>query len=722
MARQKPALETVFKGRPFRVFAIFAIGIILPSGFLSYLGFRSFQYERLLLTKQTEERYAALGDTLQRKADEYLHTLVSSLQHIVSSGPFQQRDFPAMITSLLSVHTLGPSSLHSVFLFDENEQMIIPGQAGRSTLAAKEVRPDLEWGALAPEMKRLEDLEFADKNVADAVKGYLLLRVRVTKPLHQAALLKNIASGYRKLGSDRSAETYYQELIRRFEHLPDPSGYPSGVVGRQLLAKLYDNTGQKERACNVRLDLMEGILLNRWDLTPSQRPWLFRQCEEALKPLLATSLVLAEETRQRHDRIKKLQVAWEAWQGAARRFLVGAWPAILKRIHSQGGVEHGGVLRLPDSTLPEWILLAPVRPSPTRRAQGWAIALLDPTPIQKDLGRMTDDLASSNGLKVLWEFQKPLSSSERPSWKPTLQRALTAIDPPLTFRIFEPVSQAGEGFFQRRVRIYGGMLGLSLIVILAGLVVMVQAIRREMEVTSLKADFVANVSHELRTPLTVISYIGERLSRGRYRSTEEAQKFYTMLGQETERLRELIEDILDFSKMLGGRRVYRKDPLDLAAVTEEAYTRFQGKAAAKGFEVVFQAPEVSVPIQGDRKAIIQAILNFLDNALKYSGDSRKIHLGLSIRDDHAVVLVKDFGIGVAPADKEKIFEKFYRVEHALVRDSEGGVGLGLAMVKHIMEGHGGRITVESELGKGSDFSLWFPLCHDGGNDDANSRS
>ncbi|HVO33563.1 MAG TPA: sensor histidine kinase, partial [Elusimicrobiota bacterium] len=117
--------------------------------------------------------------------------------------------------------------------------------------------------------------------------------------------------------------------------------------------------------------------------------------------------------------------------------------------------------------------------------------------------------------------------------------------------------------------------------------------------------------------------------------------------------------------------------------------------------------EGSVPVRVDRRAVLQAILNLLDNALKYSGDSREVRLHVYERDGEAVVDVQDFGIGIPADEQVKVFEKFYRVEDAMTRTSEGGVGLGLAMVQHIMQGHGGRVSLVSIAGKGSTFSLVF---------------
>lgn len=718
---------------PFRLFAIFAVGIILPGVFLSYLGFRSFQYEGMLLKKQTEERYSAVADSIQRRVQDYLLAFRATLRTLVSSEAFQRWDLPTMTKELLATERVGDASLLGLFVFDHQERMVFPLTLGPPVVEGEGGR-ELDWGPFREEIQRLERLEFVEKNVTEAVKGYEALRQKSLVPTLQAALLKNIASGYRKLNNERDAEANYRELIRRFDHVRDPTGYPMGVLGRQLLAKLYETTGQLERVLSMRLELAEGLLFQRWLLSAQQRTLLEEELHRSVPQQLSAQGEGGIEGRTRWAQLQRLRRRLESLRPQAQTFVQNVWPKALAHLRARGGLEQGAILRLtalgirlegvspqqvqmePVSTGGGLLIVAPILDQSSSQRHGLAAAVVVETPIWRDLQRVLVDVSEPAGVRVAWDYSDQTGSAFQAlkaiAWPPSLQRSIAVIDPPLTLRVMGPPSQVQERFLRRRMWIYGGIFGLSLLVIIAGLVVMGQAITREMEIARLKADFVANVSHELRTPLAAISYIGERLSLGRYRSPDEVKEFYSILGEETVRLRELIEDILDFSKMLEGRKVYTKEPMDLGLVVREANERFTGKANAGGFAIVLDIPQPQVIAAIDRRTVLQAILNLLDNALKYSGKSRIIHLRLTQQDRSAIVSVQDFGIGIPPDELDKIFEKFYRVEHALVRDSEGGVGLGLAMVKHIMEGHGGQVTVTSHPGQGSTFSLWFPLSGD----------
>jgi two-component system phosphate regulon sensor histidine kinase PhoR len=245
-------------------------------------------------------------------------------------------------------------------------------------------------------------------------------------------------------------------------------------------------------------------------------------------------------------------------------------------------------------------------------------------------------------------------------------------------------------------------------VIVIGLWMMSRAVRREVEIAQLKSDFVANVSHELRTPLSAISYIVELLDRGRFRTAEEIKDSYGMLREETRRLQELIEDVLNFSKAIGGKKVYHREPLALEGAVREAIGRLRGKAEAAGFHIAFEAPAEPLWVLGDPRAVVHALANLIDNAMKYSGDAREVRVALRSEGGSVLAEVTDQGLGIAESEQARIFEKFYRVERGAAKDVQGGVGLGLAMVQHIMQSHEGSVEVRSQMGKGSVFTLRFP--------------
>ena len=251
------------------------------------------------------------------------------------------------------------------------------------------------------------------------------------------------------------------------------------------------------------------------------------------------------------------------------------------------------------------------------------------------------------------------------------------------------------------------LIGFIDVMLLAGLFLVYANVRRELHLSRLKSDFVANVSHELKTPLALVRLFAETLELGRVPNEEKAQQYYRVINKESQRLTQLINNILDFSRIEAGRKEYRFRPADVGAVVREVVESYRFPIEQQGFELEVNVAEDLPEIVVDPEALSQALLNLANNAIKYSGDGK--HLGLDVRrrDDHVVISVSDRGVGIPRAEQKKIFEKFYRVENTLIHTTKGS-GLGLALVQHIMDAHGGSVELESEPGKGSTFRLVLP--------------
>jgi signal transduction histidine kinase len=254
-----------------------------------------------------------------------------------------------------------------------------------------------------------------------------------------------------------------------------------------------------------------------------------------------------------------------------------------------------------------------------------------------------------------------------------------------------------------------GLSGLLGIVLVSGAVFTLRTASREVRLSQLKSDFISNVSHELRTPLASIQVFGELLRRGRVEDAEKAARYGGFIETESRRLGQLINNVLDFSRLEAGTRAYHFERADIGAVVEEALGPFELRAREAGFEVSFEnraGGEVAVEV--DRQAFGQALANLLDNAIKYSGDSRKLRVWLERQGERVRVAVRDFGVGIPACEQARIFERFHRVGGGLVQNVRG-TGLGLSIVQQVVAAHRGEVTVSSEPGKGSTFILSLPI-------------
>jgi len=250
-----------------------------------------------------------------------------------------------------------------------------------------------------------------------------------------------------------------------------------------------------------------------------------------------------------------------------------------------------------------------------------------------------------------------------------------------------------------------GIMGMVIVVAtLAGLMYA----SRQLELAQLKSSFVSNVTHELKTPIALIRLAAETLELRRFRTAEEGEAFLGSIGRETQRLQQLVDNILDFARLEAGQAMFRLEPVDLAAVVRDTVDNFRPRLEHRGFRIQLDLPEGLPPVRGDGVMLQHCVLNLLDNALKYSRARREIEVAVEARDGAVAASVTDHGIGIAPADQRRIFEKFVRVEAGLVHDVRGA-GLGLSLVQQIVRAHGGRVEVESSPGEGSTFTLVLPI-------------
>ena len=252
------------------------------------------------------------------------------------------------------------------------------------------------------------------------------------------------------------------------------------------------------------------------------------------------------------------------------------------------------------------------------------------------------------------------------------------------------------------------LIGFIDLMLLAGLGLVWTNVRRELRLSRLKSDFVANVSHELKTPLALIRLYAETLELGRVPSQERKGEYYRVIGKESRRLTQLINNILDFSRIEAGRREYRMVPSDIGAVVRDVVESYRFAIEKLGFKLELELADELPPLELDPEALSQALINLLNNSIKYSPEQKAIKVGLRREGDRVLLSVSDRGIGIQRSEHRRIFEKFYRAETSLVHTTKGS-GLGLALVQHIAEAHGGRVELVSAPGEGSTFTLSLPV-------------
>lgn len=471
----------------------------------------------------------------------------------------------------------------------------------------------------------------------------------------RAGALLRLGRNERKLGHHAEALAAYSGLAKLGEVRVE--GLPAEMAAREARCRLYEQAGRVKELAAEAAALDAGLREGRWPI--ARATWQFH-IEEAARwmsppepaPVDANRLALS----------------------AAAEWLYRHWQD-----------EH-------DSSGRELLALdgRPVMVAWKGTAAKLRAAAAGPQTVESVLHSVTRD----PGVSIVLD---------RPATRPRLQVVRVAAESglPWTLRVarVDPASPSAQSRF---LAVGGAILALLLA---GGGYFLFRAIAREMAVAQLQTDFVSAVSHEFRSPLTSILQLSHLLASDRVSGDDQRGRVYGALVRESERLHTLVESLLDFGRMEGGSLRYRLEPLDPVQLATEVTETFQLNAAAPGYNIHFRADPGLPRVAADREALSRALWNLLDNAVKYSPENKDIFAEVAGEGSGVAIRVRDRGIGVPGSQRKEIFKKFVRGNPS---SAVKGTGIGLAMVEHIVRGHGGRILLDSEPGKGSTFSILLP--------------
>ncbi|MEZ5066288.1 MAG: HAMP domain-containing sensor histidine kinase [bacterium] len=395
----------------------------------------------------------------------------------------------------------------------------------------------------------------------------------------------------------------------------------------------------------------------------------------------------------------------------------------LQMLHVGSRPQQTAELSVTERDLDHRILVQPVL-GPDRRVVGAAGMVLDedwfrnvllPDVIRRKLQEHFPERASGDVVVMVRDGQGDLvfATGDIPDHRGAGDMEPTHAAFPLVFREWT-VSLAAPDVGPERWARAGFAFNMTLSIALAaallgGIVLTMRAANRAMQLSDLKSEFVSNVSHELRTPLASIRTFSELLRLGRASSPEKVREYGEHIESESRRLSQLVDNILDFSRIESGRKEYRFVEGQLEDVVDSVVESFELRSAGKDFTFERHGPDSPLPlIEMDEAAIGQVVYNLVDNAIKYSGDSRRIRVDVGRDDGSAYCAVRDWGVGIPKKEQKHVFERFHRVGSALVHDVKGS-GLGLAIVQHVMRAHGGTVDVDSEPGDGTLITVRLPI-------------
>ncbi|MCK4787670.1 MAG: GHKL domain-containing protein [Desulfobacteraceae bacterium] len=694
---------------------LFLLGIGLPSLLLGYLAFRGIQNDQALVEKNRLSEHRRIAELITKSIDENISEVEQKFLTAIENR--QNISPPALIRSLVDLKRENPLA-NEVFFFEDLEKIRLP--AAKLLYLPDSSTKSYSVSSPAPSLlKKIQtgqQLEFQKKRYQRALDSYQQAMEQVSDPQLKGELLSAVARVQKKSNHIQDAIESYKTLFQDFSQVRIAEGTPLGLAARLELGSLFWTISDSSGSLKTYIELYKALIHREWMLEEARYNFFSTAIKASIdeifsKPSLPVQMqsykssyqLLENEERRQRSLTEKLLVFQEnsitdLQAKAAPNLSEPFQPA--KRFLLEIGKHSylvsllGKRLKESDQTHEIWGLLLDTKYLRDNLLQQ---ALQHHVPSEK-----TGWILKGNDGQVI------LRPEQVPSGSVTLKTDFAGNFPPWRLEFYQQGSPLLETFLTSQRGIYFYMFLLIAGILVFGLILTMRIVTRELELAKMKSDFVSTISHEFKSPLTSIRQLAEMLQAGRVPSEKRRRKYYDVLVEQSERLSLLTDNVLNIAKLEEGKKEFKLEKIDMGGLLKEIVSTIQEQVRHKGFVIQLKSEKSLPPIKVDSTAITQAVTNLLDNAIKFSGESREIIVRSFKENQHIVISVKDFGSGIRKDEVDKVFERFHRGGDELTRTVKGS-GLGLTIVKQIIEAHQGKVSVESEPGSGSTFSIRLPL-------------
>jgi len=664
-----------------KIIVIFFLAIFLPSLIVGYLSLNTFSKRREAVKKLLESNLWISGETGLKSVEGAL------LEH--EKKALKSENFIRLIQSKKADQAF----FGQFFLLDANYKIIFPKTGSENAL-------EIQWEKEMPNsqfaqfFKRAEFSEFSQKNYTRAAELYKECTLSAPSKQHRAIAFEGLGRCLLSSKKYDEANKVYNELSKNYGQFQNKAGHPYGIIAAFQLYEIAKENKEEENSHRILHDLHKKIREGTWLINISTYDFYIAEIES----------IIGKQNKQSPYRQTLI------FTDFLEKNTIPKIKEKLSMSRAAGEVEPG---RLPIALEKDFFLVSYVILPNFQLGQTfyggfcWDLNLLKNQIIPKVLEDITKD--SGLDFKIVDERgQNITTGKEELESKESLALAFRIFPLPWKLLVSHPEIKTLEKTASREIFFYGVLLFVIVALMLLGAVLIVRDISRESETTRLKTEFVHNISHELKTPLTLIRLYGETLQRKENLTNEEKKDCYEIITKESERLSHLINNVLDFSRIEMGRKEFDLKKGNLAVVIQDTLESYRYHLEKKGFAIHKDIAQDLPEMNFDGEAIASVLINLLSNAMKFSPKEKEVTVKLFRDDGNAVIQVADKGIGISPKEVTKIFQRFYQSENKIASETRGS-GLGLTLVKHITEAHNGKIQVESEIGKGSTFSVILPI-------------
>jgi signal transduction histidine kinase len=531
-------------------------------------------------------------------------------------------------------------------------------------------------------------------------------------------ILNAVARVQRKSGLLKEAVSAYEDIVQEYGGVVISEGIPLGPSASLEICALSRELEDLAKSLQASFGLYRSLIHREWNLERAEFEFFVQRARSHietffsspppgldLQPFRSEFQDLGAEEAEQRKRTERMIV-----------FEQGAAPALEAKTKIAGGPEAANPLfarlALDIGNLPYLISIERLAARVGNASDtAWGI-IIDTERLREDVLRpaLRDHFPSGGtSWAVKGRDGSVILASDNPSAGPvTFRTNFVSNTPDWTLEFHQASPRLLKAFLLSRRGLYSFVFLLIAGILIFGLVLTIRSVSHELELARMKSDFVSTVSHEFKSPLTSIRQLAEMLQSGRVPSEERRQKYYDVLLEQSERLALLTDNILSLAKIEEGRAEFTFETTDISVLLTEVATSIQERVRHEGFDIGLDVDGGLPFLAVDRTALSQAVTNLVDNAIKYSGDSRRISVSASLEEQAVAIAVQDFGVGIIKEDIDRVFERFYRGGDELTRTVKGS-GLGLTLVREIVAAHRGKVHVESEPGRGSVFSIRLPL-------------